>query len=100
MQSKKEHMLHKYYIYVPKMEIKQNIKHITNDELQLIDDCDKSGFITKMASELLQNTTNRTWLNSQINYVLSSKTGDILCQQNNDPTLSLASKLIHFLQSQ
>ena len=82
------------------MQMKQNLKHITNDELKLIIYCDKSGFTTKMTSELLQNSTNQTWLGSQINVVLSSKTGDILSQQINYSTLSSPSKLINYLQSQ
>ena len=75
-------------------------KHLSEIDLKLIAECEKSGFTTQMTSSLLFVTTKKKWLSSQIDYILNRATKKILKDGIPDCKLSSASKLINYLDGE
>ena len=89
--------LHKNPLQIPKEKRQYMTKHLSEIDLKLIADCEKSGFTTQMTSSLLFVTTKKKWLSSQIDYILNRATKKILKDGIPDCKLSSASKLINYL---
>ena len=85
---------------IPKYDQKHFVLHLRDQDLKLIQDCEKAGFSPVMTSALLYEIINKKFLPAQLSYVLKRKKLDIL--QNDMPTcdMSSASKLIHYFESQ
>ena len=91
---------HKNHIFVSDEKRKHFISQMKQTDLDLINACDQSGFMTQMTSQLLLNKTKNKWLSSQISYILSRKSLNIIENNIQDSKLSSASKLINYLSSQ
>ena len=92
--------IHTNHIHVPFEKRRTSLSQATPADIELIKNCDASGMSSQMTSELLHKSTKKKWLSSQINYVMSRKSEDIIEHDIQDAKWSSASKLIDYLSKQ